>query len=80
MACRSAAGIRFKPFGERRARDRSGLGLGLSIARKAVKAQDGDIHTRNMRGKGCVFVIDVPLCLDTSTDVDSAVHDQLTSP
>lgn len=50
----------FQAFGERSAKDRTGLGLGLSIARKAVKAQGGDIHTRNMPGHGCVFVIEVP--------------------
>jgi signal transduction histidine kinase len=51
----------FQPFGERRGSDRTGLGLGLSIARKAVTAQDGDIRVRNIPGTGCVFVIDVPL-------------------
>jgi signal transduction histidine kinase len=50
-----------KPFTDRRREDRTGLGLGLSIARKAVKIHDGDIHHRNMPGKGCVFVIDLPL-------------------
>ena len=51
----------FRPFGQRRGRDRTGLGLGLSIARKAVSAHGGEIVTRNMPGKGCVFVIDIPL-------------------
>ena len=51
----------FKAFGDRRGSDRSGLGLGLSIARSAVRAHDGEIRIRNMPGKGCVFVIDVPL-------------------
>ena len=51
----------FQKFGERRGSDRSGLGLGLSIARKAVRAHGGEISVRNMPGKGCVFVIDVPL-------------------
>ena len=51
----------FQSFGDRRGTDRSGLGLGLSIARKAVRAHGGDIHIHNMPGKGCVFVIDVPL-------------------
>ena len=41
--------------------DRPGIGVGLSIARKAVRAHRGEIHIRNMPGKGCVFVIDVPL-------------------
>ena len=54
----------FKPFGDRRGTDRSGLGLGLSIARQAVRAHGGDIHIRNMPGTGCVFAIDVPLAAD----------------
>ena len=51
----------FQPFADRRGNDRSGLGLGLSIARKAVRSHRGDIRIRNMPGKGCVFVVDVPL-------------------
>ena len=44
----------FQPFGQRRGQDRTGLGLGLSIARKAVRAHGGDIHIRNIPGTGCV--------------------------
>jgi signal transduction histidine kinase len=51
----------FKVFAARRHKDRTGLGLGLSIARKAVRMHGGDIYYRNLVGKGCVFVIDVPL-------------------
>ena len=51
----------FQSFGKRRGRDRTGLGLGLSIARKAVRAHGGDIHIRNQPGRGCVFTIDLPL-------------------
>jgi signal transduction histidine kinase len=51
----------FKAFGNRRGADRSGLGLGLSIARQSVRAHGGDIHIRNMPGEGCIFAIDVPL-------------------
>lgn len=47
--------------GVRRGRDRTGLGRGLSIARKAVRANGGDIHIRNIPDAGCVFVIDMPL-------------------
>ena len=54
----------FQVFGDRRGSDRSGLGLGLSIARKAMRAHGGDIHVRNMPGKGCVFVIEVPLAAE----------------
>jgi signal transduction histidine kinase len=51
----------FQPFGDRRGKDRTGLGLGLSIARKAVRAQGGDVSVRNLPGRGCIFLIEVPL-------------------
>ena len=51
----------FQAFGDRRGSDRSGLGLGLSIARNAIRAHGGEINVHNMPGKGCVFVIDIPL-------------------
>jgi signal transduction histidine kinase len=50
----------FQPFGPRRGRNRTGLGLGLSIARRAVRAQGGDIDVRNAPGSGCTFVVTVP--------------------
>jgi K+-sensing histidine kinase KdpD len=50
----------FVPFGERRGRNRSGLGLGLSISRKAVRELGGDIHVHNLPGKGCIFTIELP--------------------
>jgi signal transduction histidine kinase len=55
---------RFQAFGDRRGHDRSGLGLGLSIARQAVRAHGGEIHIRNMPGRGCIFAIDLPLASD----------------
>ncbi len=57
----AAKGDLFKPFGDRRGADRSGLGLGLSMARSAVRANGGDLTVRNLPGKGCVFAIDLPL-------------------
>ena len=51
----------FQAFTARRQKDRTGLGLGLSIARKAVRMHGGDIYFRNLPGKGCAFVINVPL-------------------
>jgi signal transduction histidine kinase len=51
----------FEPFTEQRGGDRTGLGLGLSIARKVVRAQGGDITIRNLTGKGCVFIIHIPV-------------------
>ena len=61
----ASVGDPFQPFGERRGGDRTGLGLGLSIARKAVRAHGGDIQIHNIPGKGCVFTIDVPLVSET---------------
>jgi signal transduction histidine kinase len=61
----ASVGDPFQAFGERRGSDRTGLGLGLSIARKAVRAHGGDIHVRNTPGKGCVFTIDLPLATET---------------
>lgn len=61
----ASEGDPFQSFGKRRGRDRSGLGLGLSIARKAVRAHGGDIHIRNLPGHGCVFTIDMPLAPKT---------------
>jgi signal transduction histidine kinase len=54
----------FQAFGDRRGSDRSGLGLGLSIARKAVRAHGGEIRIRNLPGRGCVFIIEIPLAAD----------------
>jgi signal transduction histidine kinase len=47
------------PF-EQRGSDRTGLGLGLSICSKAVKAMDGELRIRDLPGKGCIFTIDLP--------------------
>ena len=53
----------FQPFGSRRGSDHSGLGLGLSIARKSVRAHGGDISIKNLPGKGCIFTISLPLAV-----------------
>ena len=49
----------FRPF-EQRGSDRSGVGLGLSICLKAAKANGGEIRVRDLPGKGCVFILDLP--------------------
>jgi signal transduction histidine kinase len=51
----------FRPFGDRRGSDRSGLGLGLAICRKAVTASAGEVHARDLPGKGCIFTIYLPV-------------------
>jgi signal transduction histidine kinase len=45
---------------EQRGRDRTGLGLGLSISRRSVEADGGAIHVRDIPGVGCVFSVDLP--------------------
>lgn len=50
----------FLPFTQR-SDDRSGVGLGLSISRRAVHAIGGTLEVRDVPGTGCVFTIDLPL-------------------
>jgi len=50
----------FVPFTQRSS-DRSGVGLGLSISRRAVQAIGGSLEVRDVPGTGCVFTVDLPL-------------------
>lgn len=52
----------FRPY-EQRGADRSGLGLGLTISRRGVEANGGEINVRDLPGKGCVFTIVLPRLL-----------------
>ena len=52
----------FTPFTQRGA-DRTGLGLGLAIARHSVEADFGTLSVRDVPGTGCVFTIALPLHL-----------------
>ena len=49
----------FSPF-QQRSRDRTGLGLGLAFSRWGAHANNGELHARNLPGKGCVFTVDLP--------------------
>jgi signal transduction histidine kinase len=49
----------FVPFKQSSA-DTSGLGLGLSICRRGVEANNGTLRVRDIPGAGCVFTIDLP--------------------
>jgi signal transduction histidine kinase len=51
----------FEPF-EQRGTDRTGIGLGLSICRKAAKASAGELLVRDRPGKGCIFALELPRC------------------
>jgi signal transduction histidine kinase len=48
-----------RPFVQK-GRDRTGLGLGLSICVKAAKMMAGELHIRDVPGHGCVFTLDLP--------------------
>jgi signal transduction histidine kinase len=49
----------FAPFTQN-GEDRTGLGLGLSIARRYVEANSGILSVRDVPGAGCVFTITLP--------------------
>ncbi|MEP6824572.1 MAG: HAMP domain-containing sensor histidine kinase [Ramlibacter sp.] len=49
----------FTPFLQRN-EDRSGLGLGLTIARQSIEASNGTLSVRDVPGIGCVFTINLP--------------------
>jgi signal transduction histidine kinase len=49
----------FEPFRQNGV-DRTGLGLGLSIARRSVEASDGVLSVRDIPDTGCVFTISLP--------------------
>jgi hypothetical protein len=50
----------FTPFSQHGA-DKTGLGLGLSIARESVEADGGTLNVKNLPGSGCIFTISLPL-------------------
>lgn len=58
----------FRPFTQG-SKARAGLGLGLGIARNAVRVNAGDIHVRDFPGSGCVFTIELPRRLPASAAV-----------
>lgn len=49
----------FKPFTQG-SEDRTGLGLGLSIARRTIEADGGSLTVRDAPGTGCVFTVSIP--------------------
>lgn len=63
----------FKPFTQTSA-DRTGAGLGLSIARASVEANGGSLRVRNIAGSGCVFTIDLPRHLETEAEASMAAE------
>ena len=49
----------FLPFSQGNP-DRTGLGLGLSIARRSAEANQGTLSVRDMPNRGCVFTLNLP--------------------
>lgn len=50
----------FKPF-EQQHKNREGLGLGLTIAHRAIALNGGTIVVKNLPGHGCIFRISLPV-------------------
>ncbi len=49
----------FEPYIQKN-NDKTGMGLGLTIARKAVELCDGELTAHDVEGKGCIFRITLP--------------------
>jgi signal transduction histidine kinase len=59
---------------EQRSKDRTGLGLGLAIARQGVAANGGEINVRNIAGRGCIFTVDLPRLLPDAVATSGAAE------
>jgi signal transduction histidine kinase len=64
-----------RPFVQK-GRDRTGLGLGLSICVKAAKMMAGELHIRDVPGHGCVFTLDLP----KQPPPPTSIHDRPRKP
>lgn len=53
----------FAPF-VRMQESEGGFGLGLAIAKQAVDAHGGSVRVQNLPGKGCMFVLDLPVAVE----------------
>lgn len=54
-----AAEMMFAPF-KQHGKDRTGLGLGLSIAEECVVSNNGSLSVLDVPGSGCIFTINLP--------------------
>jgi signal transduction histidine kinase len=52
-------GKMFIPFFQQ-SREKSGMGLGLAMARRAIEADEGELTAQDVPGVGCVFTIALP--------------------
>lgn len=55
----------FQPYVQKSG-DKSGVGLGLSIARRAIASQGGAVTAWDLPGTGCVFRLDLPAAVNDS--------------
>jgi signal transduction histidine kinase len=53
----------FAPFAKK-GKNQSGLGLGLSIARRAISSNGGTLAVLNLPERGCVFTVELPLVVE----------------
>jgi signal transduction histidine kinase len=50
--------------------EKTGFGLGLAIAKQAIDAHAGTLRVQNVPGKGCIFVMELPVAeADAATRV-----------
>jgi signal transduction histidine kinase len=56
----------FAPFVRLDSSGQSGFGLGLAIAKQAVDAHGGSIRVQNVPGKGCIFVLELPIAVESA--------------
>jgi signal transduction histidine kinase len=56
---KGVADTMFLPFSQS-GTDRTGIGLGLTIAKQSITILGGELTVRNMPGEGCVFTISLP--------------------
>ncbi|HTE39473.1 MAG TPA: HAMP domain-containing sensor histidine kinase [Steroidobacteraceae bacterium] len=65
----------FKPF-EKHNNKRDGLGLGLTIAQRAIALNDGQIEVEDLPGKGCIFRISLPSKQPVSVKLTALASEQ----
>lgn len=67
----------FKPFVQKDV-DKTGMGLGLSLSRRAIELNHGTLTVRDIPGKGCIFTISLPVLASAAADQPGS--DSISSP
>lgn len=65
----------FTPY-VRANKDKSGLGLGLSITQRAIRLSEGKVSVKNLPRKGCIFTIDIPQKISPELEEEKAAVGQ----